>query len=269
MFCYSYTSRELGLHMDLLYMAAPPGLQLLHCMRNSAAGGSSIFADAFRAATHVRLSSQMFYNSLCQFPVSFHYRNDGHHFHYTRPTIEHQHQTPGGLAWETAAAHAFTPAADVVARGSGSGRRRKGGRGSTALAAAVASSSSGGGGRSGVPRLAGVNWAPPFQAPFKVFLGVGEPARNVRLYLGAARAFADVLNAPSAVYEWRLTPGECVVFCNRRVAHGRRAFDARSGERWLRGAYVDGDSFRSRYRVLAERYTQDAAVALGGNEHIF
>jgi hypothetical protein len=48
--------------------------------------------------------------------------------------------------------------------------------------------------------------------------------------------------------------GECVIFNNRRVLHGRKAFDAEGGERWLKGAYVDTDVLMSRWRVLNEKY---------------
>jgi len=50
-------------------------------------GGISIFADSFRAATLLRLNSPMLFRTLTKFPVSYHYRNDGHHYHLMRPTI--------------------------------------------------------------------------------------------------------------------------------------------------------------------------------------
>lgn len=45
-------------------------------------------------------------------------------------------------------------------------------------------------------------------------------------------------------FEETLKEGECVVFNNRRVLHARRAFDTESGERWLKGTYVDWDDFQ-------------------------
>jgi hypothetical protein len=51
-----------------------------------------------------------------------------------------------------------------------------------------------------------------------------------------------------------MNEGDCVIFDNRRVLHARRAFDASKGERWLKGAYVDGDVFFSRVRVLEDRF---------------
>ncbi len=42
-----------------------------------------------------------------------------------------------------------------------------------------------------------------------------------------------------------------VIFDNSRVMHGRAAFDANSGERHLRGYYIERNEVDSRIRVLA------------------
>jgi gamma-butyrobetaine dioxygenase len=51
------------------------------------------------------------------------------------------------------------------------------------------------------------------------------------------------------------------VFDNRRVMHGRDAFDSSSGMRHLRGCYVDRTEFQSRLRVLGERFDTDPKSA--------
>lgn len=51
----------------------------------------------------------------------------------------------------------------------------------------------------------------------------------------------------------KLKPGQMVVFDNRRVLHGRNAFDPSTGERQLNGCYVDRTEFQSRLRVLAKQ----------------
>jgi len=84
--------------MDLMYYASPPGLQFLHCLRNTVEGGSSIFVDSFRAATLLRLQSQHSFQTLTTFPVSFHYLNDNRHYYYSRPTIVVDSTDPHGLA---------------------------------------------------------------------------------------------------------------------------------------------------------------------------
>ena len=52
------------------------------------------------------------------------------------------------------------------------------------------------------------------------------------------------LHAPGTALERRLEPGELVIFDNRRLLHGRRAY-ARGGARWLRGAYADSDGLHA------------------------
>lgn len=54
-----------------------------------------------------------------------------------------------------------------------------------------------------------------------------------------------------------------MIFNNRRVLHGRRQFEAGTGQRWLKGTYVDTDVFNSKWRVLNERFKD---LAMGGRE---
>ena len=44
--------------------------------------------------------------------------------------------------------------------------------------------------------------------------------------------------------------GECMVFDNHRIVHGRAAYTAESGDRYLRGCYTDRAEMRSTYRAL-------------------
>ncbi len=99
------------------------------------------------------------------------------------------------------------------------------------------------------PEISHINYSPPFQAPFPP-----SPSSDssLRAYHTAIRLFAAHVESPDALFEHRLREGECVLFDNRRVLHARRAFDASHGERWLKGAYVDGDVYWSRWRVLRE-----------------
>ncbi|KAI1907450.1 hypothetical protein LOZ61_006143 [Ophidiomyces ophidiicola] len=84
----AYTNKFLGFHMDLLYMADPPGYQLLHCMDNSLPGGESLFSDAVRVAQNISEEDRAAYDDLCNTPVRFGYFNDGQRYEYTRPTIQ-------------------------------------------------------------------------------------------------------------------------------------------------------------------------------------
>jgi 3-hydroxyacyl-CoA dehydrogenase/alpha-ketoglutarate-dependent taurine dioxygenase len=66
----------------------------------------------------------------------------------------------------------------------------------------------------------------------------------------ALRSFDRLARTDEAQLTVRLQPGDVVVFRNRRVLHGRRAFAPGSGVRRLFGLYVDDDAWRSRFRNL-------------------
>lgn len=63
-------------------------------------------------------------------------------------------------------------------------------------------------------------------------------------------AFGRLLRDPAAQYAFRMQAGDCQIFDNQRVLHGRAAFDPSSGARHLQGCYVDKDDFLGRLRVL-------------------
>ncbi|PWW79210.1 Clavaminate synthase-like protein [Tuber magnatum] len=197
----AYTSLNLGLHMDLLYFSSPPGVQFLHCLKNTVTGGESYFADSFRAATAVRMTSHSLWNSLLTYPVPYHYHNDGHHYHHVHP---------------------------VVVLDDTDYRVNK--------------------------RISHVNYSPPFQAAFEDAPTDPLFAGRFRLFLRALEMFADGVGNPKAQFDITLSEGVCAVFANRRVLHARRAFDPSSGERWLKGTYVDTDAFLSKVRVLGKKF---------------
>ena len=75
---------------------------------------------------------------------------------------------------------------------------------------------------------------------------------------GARAKLAGMFVDPRFDLSFQLEPGWLVQFDNRRLLHGRHAFDTSAGERILEGCYVDGDALRSRYRVLRRRPNQTA-----------
>ncbi len=66
----------------------------------------------------------------------------------------------------------------------------------------------------------------------------------------AWQTFGRLLRDPELEYVFKMEPGDCQVFDNRRVLHARAAFDPNSGPRHLQGTYVERDDFMSRLRVL-------------------
>ena len=67
----------------------------------------------------------------------------------------------------------------------------------------------------------------------------------------AYQLFMRMTRDPAYGIALRLSAGEMVVFDNRRVMHGREAFDPSTGFRHLHGCYVDRGEWDSRIRVLA------------------
>ncbi len=77
------------------------------------------------------------------------------------------------------------------------------------------------------------------------------PHRDVDRAYRAIRRFVQLADSAAFRVTFGFRPGDCVVFDNRRVLHGREAFDGQSGRRHLRGCYVDRDDLHSRLRILA------------------
>ncbi len=77
------------------------------------------------------------------------------------------------------------------------------------------------------------------------------PADKMEAYYRAYRKIMEMTRSAQYVMSTRLEGGEMVIFDNRRVLHGRSAFDPNTGFRHLRGCYVDRGEFDSRIRVLS------------------
>ncbi len=83
----------------------------------------------------------------------------------------------------------------------------------------------------------------PLTAPFDQ---VEEAYRALRLFF---EAVAD----PDLRMSFDYRPGDLVAMDNRRVLHGREAYDPEAGERWLQGCYGEREELFSRLRILARR----------------
>jgi gamma-butyrobetaine dioxygenase len=90
-----------------------------------------------------------------------------------------------------------------------------------------------------MPRLSNINWSPPFQGPFVLDRGTKAAGQALAAYHRAAKLFTTLVNSSANEFSYLLQPGQCVIFNNRRVLHGRQKFQSGSGERWLKGAYLD------------------------------
>lgn len=77
------------------------------------------------------------------------------------------------------------------------------------------------------------------------------PQRELDSFYPAFCRFGRMLREERYMMRFRIQAGECIVFDNHRIVHGRDAYSATSGDRYLRGCYADRGELRSTYRVLA------------------
>ena len=75
------------------------------------------------------------------------------------------------------------------------------------------------------------------------------PEADIPAAYNAMRTFSRYVHDPRFQVSYRFQPGDLVGFDNRRVLHGRDAYEG-SGERLLTGCYMDHDEIFSRLRVL-------------------
>ena len=84
-----------------------------------------------------------------------------------------------------------------------------------------------------------VHWNPYTDSPLCV-----NPEWVVPFF-DARWKFAHMLETFPHKHQFRLTPGDLIVFNNRRMSHARTTFSLNGGERHLQGCYVNIDDFRS------------------------
>ncbi|PLW09396.1 hypothetical protein PCANC_06342 [Puccinia coronata f. sp. avenae] len=221
------TNLALDYHMDLVHFENPPRFQFLHFLKNDVDGGRSGFLDAYSVVAQLLLSQPEAFRTLASVPVGFEYMNDNHHTYFRHATIELKPQT----------------SIDRLMR-----------RPHELLDALVA-----------------VNYSPPFQAPLTLPHHPYNPQHNpsnhpdtLHKLVKSLNAFVSLFDRHRYAFEIAMKPGQAVAFDNRRVLHSRTAFSPKphhinpvnanthdaSVYRWLKGAYVDGDSVWDRIRVL-------------------
>lgn len=77
------------------------------------------------------------------------------------------------------------------------------------------------------------------------------PSDTIYSFYAAYQALMQRVRGAGYCISYTLQPGEMVIFDNRRVLHGREAFDPSAGERHLRGYYIEHNEVDSKLRILA------------------
>lgn len=102
--------------------------------------------------------------------------------------------------------------------------------------------------------IVGIRFHERSMAPLDV-----DPSQ-VGAYYRALIAFAKEVNDPGRAVQFRLEPGQAVVYDNQRVLHGRTAFGSNHGRRHLRLCTIDRDQFHSRLRRLREDHERPGVL---------
>jgi gamma-butyrobetaine dioxygenase len=189
----AYTSHALPLHTDLPNQEMPPGYQFLHCVRNAAEGGESVFADAYMIADKVRRTDADAFRLLTSIPNPYRFQDRQHDIRVHRPMVSLDERD----------------------------------------------------------RVFDVRYSAHLMDSFDM------PDTVMADYYSAYRLFMAETRDPANIITFKLKPGEMVVFDNRRVLHGRTAFDPMTGHRLLKGFYVDRGEFDSRIRMLVAGASAD------------
>ena len=69
----------------------------------------------------------------------------------------------------------------------------------------------------------------------------------------ALRVFFETARDPRFAIRITYRPGDLIAMDNRRLLHGREAYDQGTGERWLEGCYGEREEMFSRLRILSRR----------------
>lgn len=183
----AYTPIALPLHTDLTNQELPPGFQFLHCLKNEAVGGGSLFCDGYAIADDLRNDDPEAFRILTEISVPFRF-HDG-----DTDIRSRKHVITLDMDGEVLEICFNAHIADVI----------------------------------------------------------DLPPEQIEPFMLAYRKIMAMTRDPKYVVSLKLRGGEMVVFDNRRVLHGREAFDPQTGARHLHGCYVDRGEFESRLRVLS------------------
>ena len=83
---------------------------------------------------------------------------------------------------------------------------------------------------------------------------------TITTFYTALRRFQEIAGEPSNQINFRLQSGDLMAFDNRRILHGRAAFNPVSGDRLLRGCYGEREELESCWRIQMRRERRRASA---------
>ncbi len=82
--------------------------------------------------------------------------------------------------------------------------------------------------------------------------------QNIEPAYRALKRFMQMANSPDYQMRYTFSAGDILIFDNRRILHGREEFFPQSGDRHLRGLYLDRDDMHSTIRMHTHRLSRDS-----------
>ena len=74
------------------------------------------------------------------------------------------------------------------------------------------------------------------------------------LYYSARKKISELYNSDNYRIEFKLQPGDLLMMDNHRLLHGRTAYNANEGNRFLQGCYIDYDSTEGKLNHLKRKF---------------
>lgn len=190
----AYTNSSLGLHVDLPFYQYSPGVQFLHCVKQTdMSGGDNEFVDGFHLAGIIRRSFPKYWSLLTRMQINF---------------------------WDV---------------------------GSEKFSGAFYKSTS-------LPTFQLNEHGEVYRVNFNNQVRdnvLNVPLEDVQDLYEALIFLNNLAYEPKNMIPYKLKEGECVIFDNQRVFHGRRGYALeQDGHRHLQGGYMDWDEVISKINVL-------------------
>jgi len=235
----AYTNERLRLHQDLVYYESPPGLQLLHCIKfgDDVEGGESLYMDIMEAALQFGKKFPDEFKVLTSIPATFQKNRN-----FAKDDIDPKKPAPMSPDGKSIDLEPMP----------------KDGYGITANETATLACYM----TYHRPHIqldkdddiTAVFWAPMFEGVLYA------PNKALRQYYKAYSKFQMFIESGEFASEYtlkrKMRVGECVVFNNRRMVHGREEIRG-NGVRHLQGCYTNIDDSLSRYITLQNKQGKD------------
>ena len=78
--------------------------------------------------------------------------------------------------------------------------------------------------------------------------------KQLEVFYNARKLIADLYTSSKFEIKFKLKKGDLLMMDNHRLLHGRTAYDANEGKRFLKGCYIDHDSTEGKLRHLERKF---------------